>query len=95
MPANANTNPTRKAYVAALATVGAQVRYPFPVVGVLPGTITRKTESSIWATFTRPVGSANGGNQVTFRYTQRLNGEYYKAGTGTFNAPTLVILPGT
>lgn len=73
-------NQHRIARTAELATVGAEVRYNFPNVRLV-GTITRKTAASIFVTFTRPEG-----NEVTFRFTQRKDGEFRKSGTGEYAA---------
>ena len=73
-------NEHRAARTAELATIGAEVRYTFPNVRLI-GKITRKTAASIFVTFVRPEG-----NEVTFRFTQRKDGEFRKSGTGEYAA---------
>ncbi|ATW59930.1 hypothetical protein SEA_WALTZ_53 [Arthrobacter phage Waltz] len=77
-----DANPTRSAYVKALATVGAEVYYLHPH-GKVRGTITRTTEASVWVKLELP-----GGQTPTFRFSQRETGEYIMSGKGKYG-PTL------
>lgn len=78
-------NTPRQARVAKLAQLDTPVTYRLPL-GVVEGTITRKTEASVWATFAAV--PERGQAARTIRFTQRLDGDYRAAGTGP-HAPTL------
>ncbi|QGJ93485.1 hypothetical protein SEA_MUFASA8_36 [Arthrobacter phage Mufasa8] len=73
-------NPVRAAFVKEFAVVGAEVTYLHPL-GKVTGKVTRTTEASVWAALDLPTGKT-----VTFRFTQRQNGEYIMHGNGKYGA---------
>lgn len=78
MPYN-EVNETRAAHLQQYATVDAKVTYLHPL-GKVEGTIVRKTAKSVWVELQLPTGNA-----VTFRFSQRQNGEFKMHGKGEYS----------